>query len=229
MKTISAAAAALAAAMPMLAPSAASAAMIQVLSGSGQRAFGIGFFGNAAGQSFTAIDSTLNSIGFQFEGLNPTFTGASYTLSLIAGEALTGTSLATRTFTVPTAINSRTPVFYDIDIGSVAVTAGQRYTAVLNSTDTRNGLVLGPDINLNTGVPLTGDAYAGGRALFATVPYPNCNNTASSACDFNFRVSGTTLTAAVPEPATWGMMIGGFAVTGGALRRRRRATATFAA
>lgn len=202
---------------------------IQVVSGSGQRAYALGFFGNASGQSFTSIDSTLNSIGFQFEGLNPTFTGGVYTLSLFAGETLTGTSLVTRTFTLPTSINSRTPVWFDIDIGNTAVTIGQRYTAVLNSSDTRNGIVLGPDINIFTGVPVSGDAYAGGRAIFATVPYPNCSNTAASACDLNFRVSGTTATGAIPEPATWAMMIGGFGMMGGALRRRSRAAHVTAA
>ena len=34
--------------------------------------------------------------------------------------------------------------------------------------------------------------------------------------------------SAVPEPATWAMMIGGMGVAGGALRRRRAATVTFA-
>jgi hypothetical protein len=33
-----------------------------------------------------------------------------------------------------------------------------------------------------------------------------------------------TLTGAAPEPATWGMMIGGFGMAGGALRSRRRKT-----
>ncbi|MEO5494105.1 MAG: PEPxxWA-CTERM sorting domain-containing protein [Sphingomonas sp.] len=197
---------------------------ILVTSGTGQRAYALGFFGNASGQSFTSIDSTLKSIGFQFEGLNPTFTGGTYTLSLIAGESLTGTALVTRTFTLPTAINSRTPVWFDIDIGNVAATIGQRYTAVLNSSDTRNGIVLGPDINLNTGVPLTGDAYAGGRAIFATVPYSTCNNTATSICDFNFRVNGTTAVAGVPEPATWGMIILGFGALAGVVRRRSAAS-----
>ena len=220
-----AAAAALAAATATLASVPAAAATIEVTSGTGQRAFALGFFGNAAGQSFTAVDTALNSVGFQFEGLNPSFTGQSYTLTLVAGEALTGAALITRTFTLPTSINSRTPVWFDVNIGSVGVTLGQRYTAVLNSTDTRNGLVLGPNINLNTGQPVSGDAYLGGRALFATVPYANCNNTASSICDLNFRVTGTTAVSPVPEPATWTMLIGGFALTGGALRRRRAARA----
>lgn len=224
MRSLFRAAAILAVAIPTLAPGTASAATVQVVSGSGQRAFGLGSFGNSVGQSFTTVDTALNSIGFQFEGLNPTSTGAAYTLSLFAGETLTGTSLVSRTFTLPTAINSRTPAWYDIDVGATAVTVGQRYTAVLTSSDTRNGIVLGPDININTGAEITGDAYAGGRALFATSVYPNCTNTAASNCDLNFRVTGTTAAAAVPEPASWAMMLGGFAMLGGALRRRRAAS-----
>ncbi|MBO9715199.1 MAG: PEP-CTERM sorting domain-containing protein [Sphingomonas sp.] len=36
--------------------------------------------------------------------------------------------------------------------------------------------------------------------------------------------SGFALPGAVPEPATWAMMLGGFALAGGMLRRRRTAT-----
>lgn len=36
---------------------------------------------------------------------------------------------------------------------------------------------------------------------------------------------GTPGTGAVPEPATWALLIGGFAMTGGALRRRRQVVA----
>ena len=40
---------------------------------------------------------------------------------------------------------------------------------------------------------------------------------------------GTEGTPAVPEPATWAMMIGGFGLVGGAIRRRRtRTTVTYA-
>jgi PEP-CTERM motif len=38
-----------------------------------------------------------------------------------------------------------------------------------------------------------------------------------------FKLKSVTATAAVPEPATWGMMIGGMGIAGMALRRRRRA------
>jgi PEP-CTERM motif len=37
-----------------------------------------------------------------------------------------------------------------------------------------------------------------------------------------FKLKSVTATAAVPEPATWGMMIGGMGIAGMALRRRRR-------
>ena len=36
-------------------------------------------------------------------------------------------------------------------------------------------------------------------------------------------------TAGVPEPATWGLMLGGFGMAGAAMRRRRRTMATVTA
>jgi hypothetical protein len=39
---------------------------------------------------------------------------------------------------------------------------------------------------------------------------------------------GNTTAAAVPEPASWGMMVGGFGLIGGALRSRKRAVARYA-
>ncbi|WP_084580338.1 FxDxF family PEP-CTERM protein [Sphingomonas azotifigens] len=39
---------------------------------------------------------------------------------------------------------------------------------------------------------------------------------------------GVFAPAGVPEPAAWGMMIGGFALAGGALRRTRRTRVTYA-
>ena len=42
---------------------------------------------------------------------------------------------------------------------------------------------------------------------------------------FAVEVSGSSLAAAVPEPATWAMMIGGLGLAGGSLRVRRRSIA----
>ena len=41
-------------------------------------------------------------------------------------------------------------------------------------------------------------------------------------------LDGVNLTAAVPEPASWAMMIGGFGMIGAALRRSRRTQVAFA-
>jgi hypothetical protein len=40
------------------------------------------------------------------------------------------------------------------------------------------------------------------------------------AVNFSFRVLGTPITDAIPEPASWMMMIAGFGLAGASLRRR---------
>lgn len=49
---------------------------------------------------------------------------------------------------------------------------------------------------------------------------------AGYAIDTRFGVSGAS--GAVPEPASWALMLGGFGLVGGALRSRRRAQTSFA-
>lgn len=216
-------AAALAAAVPTLAPTAAGAATIQVVSGSGARSTTL--FNGPVGQSFTSIDSTLTSVGFQFQLFNTPQPNTPFTLQLLNGSGLGGTQIYSTQFTLPDTIPASGLNWYDFSLPNVAVNTGGAYTFVLSNSSLRYGVVLGPDINIFTGVPLSGDAYAGGQA-FGVQSYPNCPNTSASACDLNFRVSGTTATAAVPEPASWAMMLGGFALLGGALRRRRAFTIT---
>jgi hypothetical protein len=66
-------------------------------------------------------------------------------------------------------------------------------------------------------VPVAGQSYVFNIASAGTynlvLSVANLGNTVSS-------YSGTVDFAAVPEPASWGMMIGGFGLVGGAMRRR---------
>ncbi|GAA0487371.1 hypothetical protein GCM10009096_32810 [Parasphingorhabdus litoris] len=101
-------------------------------------------------------------------------------------------------------------VDFDSDILGVLTTRGP-----LSSTDTLLGL---SNVNyLNPGARgLEGNdrfSIAGNRI--------NVDFRASSPGDF---VRVLTAAPAVPEPATWAMMIGGFGLVGGALRRRRKMT-----
>jgi hypothetical protein len=192
----------------------ARAAQLEVVSGT--RAFTTAAFGTT-GQSFTAIGSSVTSIGFQFALFNPGTAAADYTLSIRRGAGLDGALLYNRSFSVGSAITSRTLAWVDIALGSgVATDAGAVYSAVISGGNARYGIGMGPTVNIYTGVPLTGDAYAGGKALFTTVPYRNCAT--GGDCDLNFRLTA----AAVPEPATWAMLGMGLALTGATMRRRAR-------
>lgn len=191
---------------------------------SGTRAVALGSFGNTIGQSFTAVDNSLTSIGFQFtRGANAAAVNSAYTLNILSGDGLSGASLYSTSFVVAPTLAQRTFTFVDILLPSIAATIGSRYTATLTSTNIRNLVGIGPTVNIANGQQVTGDAYAGGTAYFTTVPYTDCATTTN--CDFNFRVSGTTV-AAVPEPATWATMFLGLSLGGIALRRRSRRSAT---
>ena len=200
----------------------AAATTLQVISGpTGQRAVTFPAFG-PVGQSFTAFDSQISSVGFQFNALNPSAANSSFTLSLLAGSALSGPALFTTSFTLPTSINNLTATWFDVALPNWAVTTSQSYTFALSTSSARNGIVLGPEININTGQVLGGDAYTGGTALFTNQPYQGFCET-SGICDLNFRITASS--PSVPEPASWALMIGGFGVVGAAMRRRRTAAA----
>jgi len=211
---------AVAASLSFLAAVPAYAGEISVVSGTtGARSTTL--YQGPIGQSFTSIDSTLTSMGFQFQLFNTPEANTPFTLRILDGSGLGGTQIYSTQFTLPTTIPTSGLNWFDFDLGDLGVTIGNVYTAVLSTSSLRYGVVLGPEYNIYTGQPLGTDAYAGGQA-FGVQSYPNCPNTPASNCDLNFRVIGTTATGAVPEPATWAMMIAGFGMIGGALRRRSR-------
>ena len=194
-----------------------SAATVVVTPGSGQRSLTLPTFG-PLWQSFTAgaSDNILQSFGFQLQTLNPGTANAPVTLTFYAGSGFGGATLGSFTLTPAGVPTTRIPTFVDFLTPGILLTTGQVYTAALTSTSARFGVIYGPDIDLNTGALQGPDAYAGGRFIATNFNDAPCSG---GACDANFRYTATAVSA-VPETATWGMMIGGFGVIGGALRRR---------
>lgn len=171
------------------------------------------------GQTFTADGNQLSSFGFQLVSLNPTAANTAITLTLYDGAGFGGAVLATRSI-LPTnlPLQNRAPGWLDFDLTGTALTPGNTYTAALTTSGTRFALNYGPPINIYTGVAQGGDAYTGGN-LVATNLGSN-RVCATGICDSNFRFT-TLNNSAVPEPATWAMMLGGFGAMGLTLRRRR--------
>ena len=71
------------------------------------------------------------------------------------------------------------------------------------------------------------NAYAGGTLLEAGRG-TGFQFREFSSLDFRFGIAGSSMLSAVPEPASWAMMLIGFGVIGGAMRSRRQPTASFA-
>lgn len=111
----------------------------------------------------------------------------------------------------PGANNSKaTPFTFTVSNAGGISFAGQGYTTDINGKLT----------SLGTGNRF--GANAGGWWFAVDVVAPNGGTTGAIG-------AGTpVLQTAVPEPATWAMMLGGFGLLGAAMRRRQRATVTYA-
>lgn len=167
------------------------------------------------GQTFTMAGTSLASFGFQFQTISTAQTNAALTFALLDGDTLGATVLKQVTGT-PAAGAARQNFWYDFDLGGLSLTDGATYTAVVSATTDRLGLVYGPAANA------TADGYAGGQ-LLTTRPAFNANsNCTRGICDANFRFTSSGATGgAVPEPATWAMLMLGFGAIGYSLRRAR--------
>lgn len=100
------------------------------------------------------------------------------------------------------------------------------FSAVLNAPLLpENAYYLGLSATSNTS-PITIPVYSGLSFNFTLLRLPDgrfdtsINGLAGAA----FRLSGAPIAAAIPEPATWAMLIFGFAAIGTRLRRRPRVT-----
>lgn len=155
-----------------------------------------------------AVNTTLNSIGFYtaspsggqikyvvFDGANDNLL-FSITSAAVAGDALTLNTSPTFAYNLLSGSSYYFGVISDseLNVGFSAVT-----------TFTQNGLTAsGPNSNYND---FTNPRFA--NLAGATI---------------NLVLTGTQGAGAVPETATWGMMIAGFGMMGAAMRTRRRST-----
>jgi len=114
------------------------------------------------------------------------------------------------------------PTTYFIDRAPVTFGPGDQYAAFATPTP----------IRFSNGSNFIGlRAVAGNGDAFYGFAYTTNNvlNSFGFESVANRAITATTATGAVPETATWGMMIAGFGMMGAAMRTRRRSTkVTFA-
>lgn len=135
------------------------------------------------GQTFTAEDSSIYSIGFYVEDFNPSFAPNDFTLtvSLYEGIGIEGNFLG-KSSNIYNLTNGYSG-WVDTNFSSVALNVGESYTAILE------------DDTVRWGVQVTYDVYSGGFAIAFNEP---------TNADLRFRVltSASQITAPVPEPVT---------------------------
>lgn len=193
------------AAVATLSATTAQAAVTEIAGGTAAAA--IASFGPFE-QSFVPTENQLTGFAFTFASTNRTTTGAVF----FSVFDQSGKMLVDNLKTDLTGLGFRTlGGFVTVFTGSVAVTANQRYRAVLSADSSNVALGYGNDA----------DRYAAG-ALTRAVNGDQACVKSPNPCDANFRFA-TTTAAVVPEPASWALMLTGFALVGGAARYRRRA------
>jgi len=122
-------------------------------------------------------------------------------------------------------------VNFDLSGQNISFNAGEQFAIALRNPSGFQG-VFGWAAGTSTdapGVPFnvanfTGINYAGGNAYRGTAPLNAANIPFLPHVDLGFR----TYVNSVPEPATWAMMIVGFGLVGGSMRRRHTLTIKFA-
>ncbi len=131
-------------------------------------------------------------------------------------------ALASFSITSPAWGNPFYPISsFDISSAGLMVTVGQQYALSLSSPSTIFAGWAGPDTT----------PYAGGAAFGRSTSTAAWGNPVGTSGDLLFAtyVDPNPVVAAVPEPSTWAMMILGFGIVGGAMRRRKLASTAHAA
>ncbi|MEG3123520.1 PEPxxWA-CTERM sorting domain-containing protein [Sphingomonas sp. GB1N7] len=197
----------------------------------------LGFGSNASAtlaDNFTISGASWNISSLDFYGYQTNaggFTFTNVTWSIVSGTNVnTGTVLASGTTAVTNAglvgyrASSTTPTdqtraIYRInaDITDITLGAGNYFVTWALAGTAASGPFVPPVV----GSQGTGNALQSlSGAAYTTLTDAGSGQT----LDVPFTINGTVAASAVPEPATWAMMIGGFGMVGGAMRSRRRKT-----
>ncbi len=182
------------------------------------------------GQSVTAgVTGILNAIEVQGPFWNPAFgTAHAFRLSLFDGD-LGGTHSLVDTIDIPAsgffptnaALNSATTFFFSVSSVGYAVRPGSKFsfTAELLGPPGASGLItIGNVSGTRTSPVFEYNNYAGGSAYFSN----NGSEYAATPRDVGFRTYVDEMSVpAVPEPATWAMMLLGFGAVGYSVRSKK--------
>jgi len=187
----------------------------------------IGSFGtpNTAtyGQTFTVgADNALNSFTMYLDsGWGGTLDFQAYVYAWNGSRAV-GNALYT---SATQHFDNAGHAAFDFSTGGLNLASGQQYVAFLTTTGVANS---GSASALMPYAGYGNDVYSGGDFVF----FNNGNDFASLTGqdwdfaggwgDAHFKADFTAGISAVPEPAAWGMLIGGFGLAGGMVRSRAR-------
>jgi hypothetical protein len=162
-------------------------------------------FGNAYANSFTlAQDSTVTGVNFtSFDFPSVSISNVSWAITPAVNFAAAATSAAVSSSYLFTQGNGYRLDNNSFSTGALSLAAGTYYLLLENAVTTAGG-----------------SAYWG-VSDGPSIAYGNGFRYEQSEA---FQIIGTPNASAVPEPASWAMMIGGVGVLGGALRRRAKAT-----
>lgn len=165
------------------------------------------------GQTFTAEDSAIDSIGFYFIDMNPTYGPLSLTINLYDGQGFGGSSLGSQLFSLTDRFNG----WYDVDFSFASLAVGsvysvelvaptQRWAVQVNQHSYASGVTIGSAID-----------YLGGNAIIKD--QIRTNN------DLRFRVTASE-TVIVPEPLSSVLFIAGGSlfILMGFLKKRNQAS-----
>jgi hypothetical protein len=159
-------------------------------------------FFSPIGQTFTAEDTFIKSIGFYVRDFNPTAAPNDFSITINLYKGTSGVFLGSGVFDD---LVDGFQGYADVDFSSIALTVGDTYTAIVEDDTVRWGLSIASDL---------GNLYPGGVLI--------ANGNLQDNIDTRFRVL-TAETESVPEPnSALGLLAFGTLGAGSFLKRRQK-------